>query len=175
MKKSSRNVKRLLVISSNWHKLVVIFSVVAALLFISISAYAQMKKGISLPKEWRSYTHVKSMVIPDKSHGLYGFHHIYVNNTGLKTLIEGGEYPQRSIFVGVFYDVVTEKDGSIHQGKKLFYVLMIKDTRAKETGGWIYAAFDKDGKHIEKDVKKECYECHTAAKDSDYVFSKFIK
>ncbi len=26
------------------------------------------------------------MVIPDKNHGLYGFHHIYVNKTGLQTL-----------------------------------------------------------------------------------------
>lgn len=115
------------------------------------------------------------MVIPDKTHVLYGFHHIYVNKKGLETLKKGGMYPERTIFVGVFYDVVTEQDGSINQGKKLFYVLMKKDKMANETGGWKYAAFDAEGKYLEKDVKKECYECHTAAKDSDYIFSRFIE
>lgn len=175
MEKSAENSKRPLWPAKNWQKLAIIFSALPVIFFISISSHAEMGKGMSLPMNWRSFTHVKSMVIPDKNHSLYGFHHIYVNNTGLKTLIKGGEYPQRTIFVGAFYDVVIEKDGSINQGKKLFYVLMIKDARAAETGGWIYAAFDEKGKYIEKDVQKECFECHVAAKDSDYIFSKFIR
>lgn len=152
-----------------------IFLVVLSIVFFSSLSFAKMRKGISLPKGWRSYIHVKSMVIPDKAHGLYGFHHIYVNRKGLETLKKGGLYPEDTTFVGVFYDVVTEKDGSINQGKKLFYVLMKKDSRAADTGGWRYAAFDPDGKYLQKDVKKECYDCHTAAKDSDYIFSKFIE
>lgn len=132
-------------------------------------------RGMQLPAGWRNFVHVKSMVIPDKSHGLYGFHHIYINKKGLDTLKKGAMYPEGTMFVGVFYDVVTEKDGSINQGKKLFYVLMRKDSTAKDTGGWRYAAFDPDGKYMEKDVKKDCYECHTAAKESDYIFSKFIE
>lgn len=128
-----------------------------------------------MPAGWRNYVHVKSMVIPDKAHGLYGFHHIYVNKKGLDTLKKGGIYPEGTVFIGTFYEVVTEKDGSIHQGKKLFYVYMKKDKSATETGGWRYAAFDPYGKYLEKDVKKECYDCHTAVKDSDYIFSKFIE
>ena len=31
------------------------------------------------PAGYRSWTHVKSMVITDKSHGLYGFHNTYGN------------------------------------------------------------------------------------------------
>ncbi len=150
-------------------------SVIILTFMLIVTAWADMKRGLSFPKGWRSFIHVKSMVIPDKTHGLYGFHHIYVNKKGLETLKKGGMYPERTIFVGVFYDVVTEQDSSINQGKKLFYVLMKKDKMAKETGGWKYAAFDAEGKYLEKDVKKECYECHTAAKDSDYIFSKFIE
>lgn len=149
--------------------------VLAVLTLVATLSYAVMGKGISLPKGWRYFVHVKSMVIPDKSHGLYGFHHIYVNKKGLETLKKGWKYPEGTIFIGVFYDVVTEKDGSINQGKKLFYVYMKKDSTAIDTGGWKYAAFEPDGKYLEKDVKKECYECHTAAKDSDYIFSKFIE
>lgn len=135
----------------------------------------KMKKGMMMPGKWRSFIHVKSMVIPDKSHGLYGFHHIYVNRKGLETLKKGGAYPEGSVFIGAFYDVVTEKDGSIHQGKKLYTVYMKKDAKAKETGGWSYAAFDPEGKLFEKDYKKECYDCHTGAKDTDFVFSKLIE
>lgn len=143
------------------------------LLLFVMPSFAKMA-GITLPKGWRNFIHVKSMVIPDKNHGLYGFHHIYVNKKGIETLKKGGVYPEGTVFIGVFYDVVTEKDGSIHQGKKLFYVYMKKDSKATDTGGWRYAAFGPDGKYLEKDVKKECYDCHTAAKDSDYIFSKFI-
>lgn len=135
----------------------------------------KMMKGTAFPQGWRHFIHVKSMVIPDKSHGLYGFHHIYVNGRGLATLKKGGVYPEGSTFVGVFYDVVTEKDGSIHQGRKLFSVLMRKDRMAKDTGGWRYAAYDPEGKLLEKDVKRECFDCHTSVKDSDYIFSKFVE
>ncbi len=151
-----------------------ILGVAVLLVFGTTFSFAKMGGKITLPKDWRNFIHVKSMVIPDKNHGLYGFHHIYVNKTGLQTLKKGGLYPEKTIFIGVFYDVITEKDGSIHQGKKLFYVLMKKDKRAVDTGGWIYAAFDADGKYMDKDVKKECYDCHTGAKDSDFVFSKFV-
>ncbi len=159
----------------NRTKKIITFLVISFILIISIKAYGQIKIKVLLPREWRSYTHVKSMVIPDRNHELYGFHHIYVNNKGLKALLSKDEFPQRTIFVAVFYDVEIGKDGSLNQGKKLYYLLMIKDARAEETGGWIYAFFDRDGKYIEKDVEKECYDCHLSAKDSDYVFSKFIK
>ncbi|MCX8031518.1 MAG: cytochrome P460 family protein [Thermodesulfovibrionales bacterium] len=153
-------------------------SLLIGVIFILVStiSFAEMgSKEPSLPKDWRSFIHAKSMVIPDKSHDLYGFHHIYVNKTGLETLKKGGKYPQGTIFIGVFYDVVTEKDNSIHQGKKLFYVYMKKDKAATETGGWTYAVFDPNGKYLKKDVKTECYACHSTVKDSDYIFTKFIE
>lgn len=155
-------------------KTLILLTLTLLIVFATIS-FARMGEDLSLPKDWRSFIHAKSMVIPDKSHDLYGFHHIYVNKKGIDTLKKGGKYPEGTIFIGTFYDVVTEKDGSIHQGKKLFYVYMKKDKSAADTGGWKYAAFDADGKYLKKDVKKECYGCHAAVKDSDYIFTKFIE
>ncbi len=155
-------------------RLFAIFVVVVLPLAFALGLAADEKKEVSLPDDWRSYTHVKSMVIPDKNHGLYGFHHVYVNGKGLATLKGGGSYPEGSIFIAVFYDVNMEKDGSVTQGKKLRYVYMRKDASAKETGDWEYAVFDADGKFVEKDTKK-CYECHTGVKSSDFIFSKFIE
>ncbi len=153
----------------------VLVFLIAVTLLVATSSFAKMGKDAVFPKDWRGFIHAKSMVIPDKSHDLYGFHHIYINKKGLETLKKGGKYPEGTIFIGAFYDVVTEKDGSIHQGKKLFYVYMKKDKSAVDTGGWEYAAFDADGKYMKKDVKKECYGCHAAVKDSDYIFTKFIE
>ena len=39
--------------------------------------------AVSFPKEYRRWLHSKSMVIPDKGHGLYGFHHVYVEPRAL--------------------------------------------------------------------------------------------
>ena len=140
----------------------------------TVWAGMKMKGGIILPKGWRNFTYVKSMVIPDRNSGLYGFHDIFVNGKGLKALKSGGHYPDGTVFVGVFYDVATEKDGSMQQGNKLFTVVMRKNAIAQDTGGWQYGAFDPEGKLLEKDYKKECYECHTAAKEGDFIFSKFV-
>ncbi len=156
-------------------KRAICIGIVMAVIIVATVSFAMMGKDVSLPKDWRSFIHAKSMVIPDKSHDLYGFHHIYVNKKGLDILKKGGKYPEGTIFIGAFYDVITEQDGSIHQGKKLFYVYMKKDKSAADTGGWRYAAFDADGKYLKKDVKKECYGCHAAVKDSDYIFTKFIE
>jgi len=131
-------------------------------------------KGASLPKDFRSWTHTKSMVIPDKSHGLYGFHNIYANDKALPTLKKGGTYKEGSSFVVSFYDVVVD-GGATVQGKKLQDVLMIKDKGATKTGGWSYSAFGADGKALDIDSVKACYECHEqGAKKTDYIFSKYI-
>jgi len=130
--------------------------------------------GAALPKDFRSWTHTKSMVIPDKSHGLYGFHNIYTNDAALPTLKEGGTYKEGSAFVVSFYDVVVE-GGTTVTGKKIQDVLMVKDKEATGTGGWIYAAYGPDGKPLQIDPVKACYECHEkGAKATDFVFSKYV-
>jgi hypothetical protein len=101
-----------------------------------------------------------------------------MNKKGLEAFEKGGPYPDGTIIVGGVYEVVTTGEGALNEGKKLFQTYMRKDSRAKEakdTGGWIFAAFSPDGKLMEKDVKKDCFECHRAVKDSDYVFSKPLK
>ncbi len=158
-------------------KLIVVFVIAVVSTFLSASVALSLWAGLEVPpfpKNWRSFTHVKSMVIPDKNHGLYGFHHIYANKKGINTLKKGGIYPDGAEFIGVFYDISTERDGSITQSKKLFYAYMKKAAAAKETGGWQYAAYDPEGNYLKKDVKKDCFECHIAAKNSDYIYSKFI-
>lgn len=132
------------------------------------------EKDVKLPKDFREWTHTKSMVIPDKSHGLYGFHNIYANDKALKTLKAGGTYKDEAAIVVSFYEVV-DKDGMVTQGKKLMDVLMEKDKKAEKTGGWVWAAFDADGKAKAIDPVKDCYECHVPMAEKDYVFHSYVE
>jgi hypothetical protein len=51
-------------------------------------------------------------------------------------------------------------------------VLMQKDKRRTETGGWLYAGFGANGKPSGLDPVKTCYDCHLKdAAQKDYVFS----
>jgi hypothetical protein len=135
----------------------------------SITAWASEE---ALPKDLDSYTYTGSFVIPDKSSPLFGFFHYSMNETGLAAFKKGGPYPDGAIIVGKVYEVVTSPVGGMVEGKRLRYSYMRKDQSAKETGGWIFAAFSRDGKFVQKDVKTACFACHLAARDSGYVFSK---
>ncbi len=146
-----------------------------AVLMVATVAMAGAQHGLSLPKDWESYKHVGSLIIPDKKSPLFGIHHFYMNKKGLEAFKKGEAYPEGAVIVGAVYEVVTTPEGAMNEGKKLFHTYMQKDKTAKDTGGWKFAAFAPDGKMIEKDVKADCFACHTAVKDSDYVFSKPLK
>jgi len=140
--------------------------------FILASTITAWAGGEALPKDLDSYTRTGSLVIPDKNSPLFGFYHYSMNKIGLAAFKKGGPYPDGAIIVGKVYEVVTSPVGGMIEGKMLRYSYMKKDRYAKETGGWIFAAFSRDGKLMQKDVKTACFACHMAAKDSGYVFSK---
>lgn len=124
--------------------------------------------------DFRSWTHTKSMVIVDRSNGLYGIHNIYANNLALPILKAGGSYKDGAEFACSFHELET-KDGGTTQGKKIKVGFMKKDGKAVKTDGWIYSALGPDGMPKEIDPVKACFECHKKAKDTDYVFSKYIE
>ncbi len=145
-----------------------------AVSFVLFSANSHAKIN-KLPKGYRNWTHTKSMIIPDKSHGLYGFHNIYANQKALRTMLSGKKnYPVGAGFVVSFYELV-KKDGTLNQGKKIMDAVMIKDKKAKTTNFWSYAAFGPTGKAKPINQMKDCHECHKDQKANDYVFHKFIR
>ena len=145
---------------------------VIAAAFVAVAASGAGAGDVALPKDRGTYKHVGSLIIPDKSSPLFGIHHFTMNKKALDAFEKGKTYPDGAIIVGSVYEVVTTPEGIINEGKKQFYTYMRKQAAAKDTGGWVFAAFAPDGKKVEKDVKKDCFECHTAVKDNDYVFSR---
>ncbi|HET9554184.1 MAG TPA: cytochrome P460 family protein [Anaeromyxobacteraceae bacterium] len=147
----------------------------AAAVLAAATAAVALSAALPAPAEFRGWAHVKSMVITDKSHGLYGFHDVYADPAALQALKSGGAYPEGARFAVSFYDVTTEGP-MLSQGKKRMDTFMRKDKAATATGGWTFAASGPDGKPLALDVVKGCYECHAGgAKQTDLVFSKWVE
>ena len=142
---------------------------------MAITASAAWAGEVSLPKDLPAYKHIGSLIIPDKNSPLFGIHHFYMNKTGQAAFEKGGAYPKGTIIVGKVYEVATSAEGAMNEGAMRFQTFMKKDAAAKDTGGWLYAAFAPDGKQVQKDVKTDCFACHASVKDADYVFSKPLK
>lgn len=128
----------------------------------------------AFPKEYRRWLHSKSMVIPDKSHGLYGFHHVYVEPKALEAYRAGKDYPEGARLVVPFHEV-KEADGMVQEGALRSVAVMQRDSSAKDTGGWRWAMFDPKGKAMALEVKSACFNCHVPKKDRAYVFSEWVE
>ncbi len=109
-------------------------------------------------------------MIPDKASPLFGIHHFYLNDMGMAAFKKSRSYPEGTIFVGKVYAADDQK-GALNEGKMRFYTYMEKNRKRADTGGWVRRLLP-EGTFLEKDVKKECFDCPTSRKDADYVFSK---
>jgi hypothetical protein len=145
----------------------------AAFAAVVVSCLSFAGSGLSYPADWRSWQHVKSMVIPDKASGLYGFHQVYVQPTALPAYQKGKGYAEGATLVVPFYELA-EGGGATSQGPLIKVAVMKRDKTATETGGWRYGAFDPSGKPIELDAKAGCHTCHEAKKDREFVFSEWM-
>lgn len=150
---------------------------IAGILAASVLAFgalpASAAEQVSLPKGYEKWEKSKEKVVSDKSSLFYGIHYIYVDKKALKTYKTGGGYPEGSRFVVVNY-AIKEEGGKPVKGKKIMVVLMKKDKKYAQTGGWLFAGFTPEGKPSGLDPVKNCYECHLKeAKATDLVISKY--
>jgi hypothetical protein len=81
----------------------------------------------------------------------------------------GNRFPEGSRIVVEFFNI---KENPAVDGPKNMVVLMQKDKRRTETGGWLFAGYGADGKPSGIDPVKNCFECHLKdAAQKDYVIS----
>jgi hypothetical protein len=152
------------------------FAVAALLLVTATAARAEGPAPVALPKDFRSWTHVRSMVVTDPDEGMYGFHNVYANPAALKALRSTRTpvvYPDGSTFVVSIFEVKQEK-GLVVAGAKQRDVMQVKDAKAKATSGWRFASFDPSGKPIAIDAAS-CAACHTQAAETDMVFTRYTR
>jgi hypothetical protein len=140
---------------------------------------AQTVSPVPYPDGFRSWTHVKSLIVgPDhKSFGERGgIHHYYANDRATAGY-RAGTFPDGSIIVD---EAVFTRDGDggakglTFEGGRRFLDVMVKDsTRYGSTGGWGYEHFDRDDRAptLSGEGQATCAACHSKSK-TDHVYSQ---
>ena len=132
--------------------------------------------AVDYPIDFRSWQHVKSMVIrPDHplADRFGGVHHIYANAEALSGLA-AGQYQSGAVFVFDLLDYDETDQAITEAGRRRLDVMQYDRGRSGATGGWGFASFVADSRELfDQDVVEECFACHTSAEASNYVFSTY--
>ncbi|MBI5483839.1 MAG: cytochrome P460 family protein [Deltaproteobacteria bacterium] len=145
---------------------VVIYGIFISFMLCSSVSFAATQ---AVPKGYASWQKSERKVVTDKSSLFYGIHYIYADKKAMQGYQAGNKFPEGSRIVVEFFNI---KDNPAVDGPKNMVVLMQKDKRHKETGGWLFAGFGADGKPSGIDPVKTCFDCHLKdAAQKDYVIS----
>ncbi len=155
---------------------------ITSLVFVKLSTGEEKQFKVEADK-YRSWNHVKSMVIHNPQHPLYnpfsGIHHVYVNDVGLRDIKKEGRrsFPDGTVIAIVFYEhKAVDKNTAYVEGAKRTEAFMVKDSRKfKKTGGWGYFAYDGKGRSLVKSMSADCHSCHSQVRKKDYVFSVWTR
>lgn len=140
--------------------------IVMAILITDIS-FAQTPP--QLPKNYHSWQKSIRKVVTDKSSLFYGIHYMYADKKAMQGYRTGNRFAEGSTIIVDFFNI---KQDPALDGPKNMIVLMRKDKRAKQTGGWIFAGYGPDGKPSELDPVSTCFGCHQKdASQRDFVIS----
>jgi hypothetical protein len=144
----------------------VIYVFLVALLNLPLIAAAA---GSALPKGYTAWQKSERKLETDKSSLFYGIHYIYADKKAMQGYQAGNKFPEGSTIVVDYFNI---KAGSTADGSKNMVVLMRKDKRKKETGGWLFAGYTADGKPSGLDPVSTCFGCHQKdAAQRDFVIS----
>jgi len=144
----------------------------AALAALAGLAAAAEKGGPALPRDYRTWRHVRSIAVTDPDHAMYGFHDGYANEAaarGLRARARPVRFEDGATFVVSIFEIES-RQGITGAGAKRRDVVQVKDHTATETGGWRFAAFDAAGTPIPVDAAA-CFSCHAAAPERDFVLT----
>lgn len=136
------------------------------IMFIAAISHAATQ---SLPKGYTSWQKSERKVVTDKSSLFYGIHYMYADKKAMQGYQAGNKFPEGSRIVVEFFNI---KENPVVDGPKNMVVLMQKDKRHKDTGGWLFAGYGADGKPSGIDPVKTCFDCHQKdAAQKDFVIS----
>jgi hypothetical protein len=151
----------------------------AAVVGVITAIAAESADGLKLPASFRHWYHVNTMVIDKGSpffEAMGGMHNVYINSTGETALKKGEPYPDKTVLLVDLHEF-TISDGSYVGGPRKVTTIMLKDKKKfASTAGWGFQAWagGDPTKPLVTDPTKQCFECHQAKKDQDYVYSTYI-
>lgn len=142
------------------------FMMVVVLLLPLLAAAAAVPP---LPKKYTAWQKSQRKVETDKKSLFYGIHYMYADKKAMQGYRAGNKFPEGSTIVVEFFNI---KDNPSVDGPKNMIVMMRKDKKNKETGGWLFAGYGADGKPSGLDPVTTCFGCHQKdASQRDFVIS----
>ena len=133
--------------------------------------------SVDYPSDYRSWQHVKSMIIQpghEMEDSFKDIHHIYANSEAMRGLTSG-QYDDGAVFVFDLLDYDESDKTIVETGRKFLDVMQYDSAKFSETGGWGYETFVGDSKteRLVQDVGDFCFGCHMLAEDTNYIFSQY--
>ncbi len=123
----------------------------------------------SVPKGYSGWKKSERKLETNKNSLFYGIHYIYADKKAMQGYKAGNRFPEGSTIVVDYFNI---KTGSEADGPKNMVVMMRKDKRKQETGGWLFASYGADGKPSGLDPVGTCFGCHQKdAGQRDFVIS----
>lgn len=141
------------------------------------------KPDVPYPAGFRSWQHVKSIVIGSEHKSFQnrgGIHHYYANDKAMEGY-RSGKFPNGSIIVdeAVFTkELDGEAKGITAEGDRRGLDVMVKNDRVYgDTGGWGFEHFDRDSQtgQLPASARARCHACHSRQTNSDHVYSTIRK
>ena len=142
-------------------------AVLTAVILLPLIALAATAPA--LPKGYTGWKKSERKLVTDKNSLFYGIHYIYADKKAVQGYKAGNKFPEGSTIVVDYFNI---KAGSDADGPKNMVVMMRKDKRKKETGGWLFAGYGADGRPSGLDPVGTCFGCHQKdAGQRDFVIS----
>ena len=148
----------------------------AAAACIAAAAVAAESGQVPYPTGYRHWfvDHSTVMLPRHSRESEVGIAQVYANPSALKGL-KSGKYADGAVFVIDRYEIVEGDDKILSQGKRKALVVMQRDHRRTETGGWAFEGFvgGDPQKRVVTDGGKACFTCHSPLADNHYLFTHY--
>lgn len=142
---------------------------IGGLLLPAVMTFAAEVTSPPLPKGYSTWKKSERKIVTDKNSLFYGIHYLYADKKALKGYQAGNKFEEGSRIVVDFLQI---KENPAIDGPRNMVVMMQKDKRHTETGGWLFASYGADGKPSGIDPVSTCFSCHQKdASRTDFVIS----
>jgi hypothetical protein len=152
---------------------------------ISRHAAAQESAPIFVKEVPAGYRDWRVVSVAHEAGELNDIRAVLGNDIAIKAYREGKlPFPEGAIVGRIAWSYVPSEENNKVFGRDQSFVagsptdsylqFMVKDSKKyAATGGWGYSSFDKNGKPFDDAAMKNCFPCHQAIKDRDFIFSKY--
>jgi len=152
---------------------------VVTVIGLGIATEKMAENYVEYPKDYRLWTHLKSMVINDAHHlanPFEGIHHIYANEKATEGLAKNS-YEEGATFVFDLLEANRTKEATTEGNRKFIGVMTYDPQKFAKTGNWGFQAFagDSQTQRVVDDGGVSCFACHQGVQQESFIFSKFRK